>query len=191
MLGLKEFSRGIMPKILLARVWDSWIATKVFVFSLQILQDRIPTRQNLRRRRVIVGANNTSCVFCGAVEESVDHLFVSFERISSIWYRVSRWLGKEYVSPNSITQVFEGFFGLGVGRRVQLGMTLVWHAVVWTIWTYRNDTIFVGGSSTIENLVDKVKLSSWKWFLGKNPKSLCSFYEWEVQPLLCWSSKAR
>jgi hypothetical protein len=75
-------------------------------------------------------------VFCGAVEESVDHLFVSFERISSIWYRVSRWLGKEYVSPNSITQVFEGFFGLGVGRRVQLGMTLVWHAVVWTIWTY-------------------------------------------------------
>jgi hypothetical protein len=113
MLGLKESSRGIMPKILLARVWDSWIATKVFVFSLQILQDRIPTRQNLRRRRVIVGANNTSCVFCGAVEESVDHLFVSFERIFSIWYRVSRWLGKEYVSPNSITQVFEGFFGLG------------------------------------------------------------------------------
>jgi hypothetical protein len=43
-----------------------------------------------------------------------------------------------------------------------------WHAMVWTTWTYRNDIIFVGGSSSIENLVDRVKLSSRKWFLGKN-----------------------
>ncbi|MCI60753.1 hypothetical protein A2U01_0082009, partial [Trifolium medium] len=25
----------------------------------------------------------------------------------------------------------------------------------------------------------------------KNPDSPCSLYEWEAQPLLCWSSKAR
>ncbi|MCH89926.1 kinase-like protein, partial [Trifolium medium] len=85
----------------LARVWDSWAASKVIVFSWQLLQDRVPTRQNLRRRRVMVRAID-SCVFCGAVEESVDHLFISC------------------------------------------------------------------GSSTIDNLVDRVKLSSYKWFLGKN-----------------------
>ncbi|MCI16385.1 anthocyanin 3'-O-beta-glucosyltransferase, partial [Trifolium medium] len=68
-------------------------------------------------------------------------------------------------------------------------MILVWHAVVWTIWTSRNDIIFAGGSSTIDILVDRVKLSSWKWFLRKNPDSSCSLYEWEAQPLLCWSSK--
>jgi hypothetical protein len=95
------------------------------------------------------------------------------------------------VSPNRIVQVFESFFGMGVGRRVRLGMVLMWHAVVWSIWTSRNDIIFASGSSTIDNLVDKVKLSSWKWFIGKNPDSPCSFYEWEVQPLLCWSNKAR
>jgi hypothetical protein len=175
----------------LARVWDSWATSKVIVFSWQLLQDRIPTRQNLRRRQVLVGATDSSCVFCGAVEESVDHIFVSCDRISSVWYRVSRWLGVEYVSPNSIMQVFESFFGLGVGCRVRLGFILVWHAVVWTILTSRNDIIFAGGSSTIDNIVDRVKLSSWKWFLGKNPDSPCSLYEWEVQPLLCWSSKVR
>jgi hypothetical protein len=60
-------------------------------------------------------------------------------------------------------QVFESFFGMGVarvGRRVCLGIVLMWHAVVWSIWTSRNDIIFAGGSSTIDNLVDKVKLSS-------------------------------
>jgi hypothetical protein len=41
------------------------------------------------------------------------------------------------------------------------------------------------------SLVDRVKLSSWKWFLCKNSDSLCSLYEWEVQPLLCCSSKLR
>ncbi|PNX97443.1 cytochrome p450, partial [Trifolium pratense] len=92
-----------------------------------------------------MGTTNTSCVFCGAVEESVDHLFVSCDRISHVWYRVSRWVGMEYVSPNSIIQVFESFLGLGVEHRVQL---------------------------------------------GKNPNSLCTLYEWEVQPLLCRSSKA-
>jgi hypothetical protein len=140
---------------------------------------------------VLVGTTDTLCVFCGAVEESVDHLFVSCEHISPIWYRISRWLGFEYVSPNRIVQVFESFFGMGVGRRVRLGMVLMWHAVVWSIWTSRNDIIFAGGSSTIDNLVDKVKFSSWKWFIGKNPDSPCSFYEWEVQPLLCLSNKAR
>jgi hypothetical protein len=159
----------------LVRVWDSWAATKVIVFSWQLLQDRLPTRQNLRRRRVMVGAIADSCVFCWTVEESVDHLFVSCDRISHVWYRVTRLLGIEFVSPDSIMQVFESFSRLGVRRRVRLGMILVWHVVVWTIRTFRNDNI--GGSSTIDNLVDKVKLSSWKWFLGKNPGNHCSFYE--------------
>jgi hypothetical protein len=44
----------------------------------------------------------------------------------------------------------------------------VWHAVVWTIWTSQNDIIFAGGSSSMDFLVDKVKLFSWKWFIGKN-----------------------
>ncbi|MCI60096.1 resistance-like protein, partial [Trifolium medium] len=54
---------------------------------------------------------------------------------------------------------------MGVGRRVRLGMVLMWHVIVWSIWTSRNDIIFAGGSSTIDNLMDRVKLSSWKWFL--------------------------
>ncbi|MCI49299.1 hypothetical protein A2U01_0070543, partial [Trifolium medium] len=48
---------------------------------------------------------------------------------------------------------------------------LVWYDDVWTIWTSRNDTIFAGGSSTIDNLMDMVIFSSWKWLLGKNPDS--------------------
>jgi hypothetical protein len=49
--------------VILARVWDSWAASKVIIFSWQLLQDRVPTRQNLCTRRVLVGSTITSCVF--------------------------------------------------------------------------------------------------------------------------------
>ncbi|GAU37373.1 hypothetical protein TSUD_22470 [Trifolium subterraneum] len=47
-------------------------------------------------------------------------------------------------------------------------LSVVWHAAVWSIWLSQNDLIFTRGTVSIESLVDKVKLSSWKWFLAKN-----------------------
>jgi hypothetical protein len=53
---------------------------------------------------------------------------------------------------------------------------------VWTIWNSRNDVCFSERTFSAECLVDRVKLLSWKWFLGKNPDISCSFYEWGMQP---------
>ncbi|GAU20711.1 hypothetical protein TSUD_231250 [Trifolium subterraneum] len=88
-----------------------------------------------------------------------------------------RWLDFRFVSPPSISSVFQGFPGFGVGRKIRLEWLLIWHATVWTIWNSQNDVIFARGTVSVESLVDKVKLSSWKWYLAKNPGSPCSFYE--------------
>jgi len=71
------------------------------------------------------------------------------------------------------------------GRKVRVGLLLVWYAVIWTVWASRKDLIFVGGLLREEQMVDRVKLLAWKWFLAKCPASSCSLYEWEVQPVLC------
>jgi hypothetical protein len=44
-----------------------------------------------------------------------------------------------------------------------------------------NDLIFVRGTVSVESLAEKMKLSSWKWYMAKYSGNLCSFYEWEVQ----------
>lgn len=49
---------------------------KVNVFSWQLLQDRISTRQNLFSRRIIVDPGGISCAFCNENVESACHLFV-------------------------------------------------------------------------------------------------------------------
>ncbi|GAU22757.1 hypothetical protein TSUD_129690 [Trifolium subterraneum] len=120
----------VMPEVsslILAKVWKSWAPSKVIVFSWQLLQNRIASRQNLFRR-------------------------------------------KGWVLVGELT-----------------GWMLIWHAVIWSIWNSRNDLIFTGESTSVEYLVDKVKLFSWKWYLVKNHVSPCSLYEWEGQPTLCWN----
>jgi len=100
--------------------------------------------------------------------------------ILPVWYHVSRWLGWVFVSPLGLAHHFLSFTGLGKGKRVRLGLLLVWHAVIWTIWTSRNDLIFSGGVLREEPLVDRAKLLAWKWFLANHPASSCTYHEWEV-----------
>ncbi|GAU37868.1 hypothetical protein TSUD_22840 [Trifolium subterraneum] len=71
---------------LLPKVWKTWANSKVAVFSWQLLQDRLPTRQNLWHRGVIRDASACMCVLCGLGPKSADHLFGSCNQISPIWH---------------------------------------------------------------------------------------------------------
>ncbi|MCH80513.1 putative non-LTR retroelement reverse transcriptase, partial [Trifolium medium] len=70
---------------LLSRVWKSWAPSKVIVFSWQLLQDRVPTRQNLLKRRVIMEATGSFCALCGDFVELVHHHFTTCDSISPFW----------------------------------------------------------------------------------------------------------
>jgi hypothetical protein len=73
-------------------------------------------------------------------------------------------LGFRFVSPISISSVFHGFIGLGMGRKNMLRWLLIWHSTIWAIWNSQNEVIFARRTVYVESLVDKVKLSSWKWY---------------------------
>ncbi|MCI33082.1 F-box family protein, partial [Trifolium medium] len=72
----------------LSSLWKSWVPLKVIVFSWQLLQDRIPSRQNLLRRKVLPDPDSAICALCGLSEESFVHLFISCPVVSSVWYTV-------------------------------------------------------------------------------------------------------
>ena len=130
----------------------------MIVFSWQLLLDRIPSRLNLVKCGVPLPVGGLGCAFCDAPSESTVHLFLSCPSFLPVWYQVCRWLGWEFVIPLRLAQQFQAFIGLGRGKRVMLGLLLVWHAVIWTIWASRNDLIFVGGLLREEPVVDRVKL---------------------------------
>jgi len=57
-----------------------------------------------------------------------------------------------------------------VGKRVCLGFSLVWHDVVWSIWTSRNYFIFFRRALYCESMMERVAFSSLKWFFGIKKK---------------------
>jgi hypothetical protein len=60
-----ESAPPTVPSFVLANVWKSGASSKVIVFSWQLLQNKIPSRQNLFRISIITDINNIVCVFCG------------------------------------------------------------------------------------------------------------------------------
>nr|KYP33718.1 hypothetical protein KK1_045404 [Cajanus cajan] len=78
-------------------LWSKLIPSKVSSFGWRVILDRIPTKQNLIKRKVLP-SNVASCVWCGLCEETSSHLFFEFPncnivnrvRWSSIWL-VTLW----------------------------------------------------------------------------------------------------
>jgi hypothetical protein len=70
---------------------------------------------------------------------------------------------------------------------VKSGYSLIWHTTLWSIWRLRNNVIFLNGNFDQVEVVDSVKLLSWKWGISRHKIPICLFYEWCWDPGLCLS----
>jgi hypothetical protein len=168
------------------KVWDSWAPSKVVVFSWQTLLARIPTKENLAIRGMVLENAHVNCAVCGGGVETENHLFILCPFAWSIWIEVYRWFGVVEVSPGNIASHFIGFLSsLKCGKKPRKGLGMVWHVVLWTLWRVRNDKIFSNKPILFHDVLDRIKCISWNWLLARKPNSFCLFYEWCVNPLDC------
>jgi hypothetical protein len=98
-----------------------------------------------------------------------------------VWYEVCRWLGVLIVMPPDIMTLFDCFSGVIRNKKVKKGFLLVWHTVIWSLWRARNDVIFNGILKEPLEVVEEIKVISWKWSMDCLKISPCLFYEW------CWN----
>jgi hypothetical protein len=57
-------------------IWKCLVPSKVSGLVWMVLHDRVPTRDNLFRRKIIMEIGECRCVFCGESIENVSHLFL-------------------------------------------------------------------------------------------------------------------
>jgi len=62
---------------------------------------------------------------------------------------------------------------------------MIWHAVVWSLWRARNDRIFNNLTHDVEEVVEEVKVLSWRWGLSRLHTTACLYYEWQWDPKVC------
>jgi hypothetical protein len=150
----------------------------------QLLLDRIQTKDNLVKRR-IVPVQQSLCVLCGSATETASHLFLHCNFAGKVWYDIIRWLGVIVILPHNILSSLAVLISCAKNKKERAGLCLIWNAYVWVIWCGRNDCIFNSGAVSIEDVTDQIKMLSWKWFIGRRAKGPCLFYEWKWSRLDC------
>jgi hypothetical protein len=169
-----------------SKIWKCGAPSKACAFVWQMLLDRIQSKENLWRRRIIQ-QQATSCVFCDSAVESTIHLFLHCPVSSKVWYEIMRWLGVNVIVPHNLVSAFATLVSYGRGKRNTDCLALIWVSFMWSIWRFRNNVVFNNKVLIIEELVDYIKFQAWKWFVGRVAKSPCLLYEWQWSPSDCFS----
>ena len=163
-------------------LWKIKTFPNVLTTTWRVLLGRIPTRECLSRRGVIMNTN--LCVVCQTKEESCQHIFIErvvAQRVWSLWFR---WIGIVFVQHKAILTHFESFYLSQLSSRQNLLWKGVWATIVTCIWEQRNFVVFNQGVVDVE-IFQMVQLKTWLWLKHMGHSFSYSFAYWMLNPLIC------
>lgn len=70
-------------------------------------------------------------------------------------------------------------------KELKRGFRLIWHTTIWAIWNVRNNIIFNNVALDVDEVVEDIKLLSWKWSVARLRIQPCLLYEWRWDPKWC------
>lgn len=120
--------------------------------------------------------------------ESTNHLFLHCNVNWKIWLTLQNWLEVNFIIsiPSNLFSHCRCWDGLLSNRKEsKRGMRIIWHTTIWVIWNFRNNIIFNNGGIEVEDVLDEIKMLSWKWSLARLRIHLCLYYEWRWNPKWC------
>ncbi|KAJ9558563.1 hypothetical protein OSB04_013177 [Centaurea solstitialis] len=120
-------------------VWNKFILTKVRIRNWQARIDRLPTKQNLMERGVVL--DNDLCILCNEERETGDHILIRCRRAIEVRQAVNLWWNLLPSQPTSVQSFFEEI--RGERRRGWCKIKEVaGQAYIWAVWNGRNGAIF-------------------------------------------------
>jgi len=157
------------------------------VLVWRLLRNRLPTKDNLVHRGVLL-QTNAACVGGCVDSESATHLFLHCNVFGSLWSLVRNWLGISSVFSGDLRLHFIQFTKMaGMPRVSYLYFRIIWFATIWVIWKERNNRIFQNTVAAPLVLIDKIKLHSFLWLKSKQVDFIYSYVDWRKNPLFCMS----
>jgi len=109
-------------------VWHRYILAKVSLFVWRLLCNRLPTKDNLMRRRIIHADADVCAYGCGQPKSPI-HLFLECASSNSVWLHVRQWIGISTASPRQLREHFSQFSVMaGMPRSTYSVFKVIWFA---------------------------------------------------------------
>ncbi|GKF03569.1 RNA-directed DNA polymerase, eukaryota, reverse transcriptase zinc-binding domain protein [Tanacetum coccineum] len=124
------------------QVWNSWIPRKVNVGVWRAALNRLATRDNLIRRRIVIASG--SCPLCGVDDKDMHHILISCSRVLPLWRKVWSWwnLDSSVSFPSfDIWDVACGNFPVIGNAPLAKVLHGVFQITVWVLWNWRNRVV--------------------------------------------------
>lgn len=124
--------------------------------------NRLPTRDQLVRMRILFDDRDKCCVLCFKVDESKQHAFNSCNSSSSIWAAIVTLLGPDIgLSVEDVSSFPFKPHMVKVTEERRL-VSVMWLAVISNIWFMCNRVIFKGCIPKFEECWANIKVKAWE-----------------------------
>ncbi|KAD3640900.1 hypothetical protein E3N88_30123 [Mikania micrantha] len=161
-------------------LWTNWIPAKVNCFVWRVSLNRVPVKVNLLARGVVI--SSSGCPVCSIDDEDVDHLFFQCRVAQELWRRISWWASIDFTCHGSILGILRDLTNDNAGGwRKKVKMVIVF-PTIWEIWNCRNKRSFSNIRTSMECLVDGIKVQAFTWLTYRGKKITTIWDNWIVNP---------
>lgn len=130
------------------------------IFIWKVINNAIPTKQNLRRRHIDV---SPACVFCGK-EESLAHLFRDCELSMRVWKSCSLGINGLAAVETHVGSWVKNFLLYFLNQDGNSGHRVVFFSsILWSIWLHRNECVFKGTKASAVTVLELARQWMSRW----------------------------
>ena len=122
----------------------------------------------------------------------MSHLFIHCGMSWNIWCHLQQMVEMVFTTPPDLFAHWLSWNDV-VPRRKQIkkGLKLIWNTEIWAIWRARNNVIFNSGGVSVLELVEEIKVLSWRCSISRLKIPSCLYFEWCWNPKICLRRQLR
>ncbi|GJZ96009.1 RNA-directed DNA polymerase, eukaryota [Tanacetum coccineum] len=161
--------------------WVKFIPIKVNVFAWRARQDCLPTRVNLVRRGINI--ESSICPVCSSCEEDINHILFRCDLAQLVLRRICRWWDLDSNGWSSFQEWQSWLLSIRLSSKVKSLLEGVFFVAWWSIWRFRNRSIFEGNRPRRSEVFDDIVFCAFNW-CNSRCRRVISWVDWLKNPHL-------